>query len=129
MTVPGRVEAIAAFLGALDLFVLPSHQEAMPLSLLEAMMAGLPILATRVGGVPEALREGSGLLVEPGRPADLARAVAGLMADPHTARRLGDEARRVALSRFTSDRMARDVEALYRAVLAAGRETVAGAPA
>lgn len=129
MAVPGRVEAIGAFMSALDLFVLPSHQEAMPLSLLEAMMAGLPIVATRVGGVPEALREGSGLLVEPGRPADLARAVAGLMADPRTARRLGDEARRLALSRFTSDRMARDVESLYRAVLASGRASVAGAPA
>jgi glycosyltransferase involved in cell wall biosynthesis len=121
LVMPGHVRDLPGFLAALDLYALASRQEAMPLSLLQAMMAGLPIVATRVGGVPEAL-DGAGVLVEPSDPGALASALACLAADPSRAADLGSRARGIARSRFTSARMADRVEALYDALLAADRE-------
>jgi glycosyltransferase involved in cell wall biosynthesis len=86
----GRVADPRSFLAGLDVFAFPSHQEAMPLALLEAMAAGLPVVATRVGGIPEAVEDGiSGLLVPPHRPDLLGAALARIAADPAGARRLG----------------------------------------
>lgn len=63
-------------------YVLPSRSEGMPLSLLEAMAAGVPIIAARVGGVPEVLTAGTGILVEPEDPAALGEAIASVLAKP-----------------------------------------------
>ncbi len=113
----GRVEDPRAFLAALDLFVLPSHQEAMPLALLEAMSAGLPVIASRVGGIPEAVQDGvSGLLVEPSSVPQLAQALERLVRDSARARRLGEEARKIVGDRFSADRMVRRVQDLYERV-------------
>ncbi|HKY31764.1 MAG TPA: glycosyltransferase family 4 protein, partial [Candidatus Polarisedimenticolia bacterium] len=85
----GREEDLPGFMASIDLFALPSHQEAMPLALLQAMSAARPIVASRVGGIPEALGEGAaGRLVEPGRPEALARALDDLWRAPVEARRL-----------------------------------------
>jgi glycosyltransferase involved in cell wall biosynthesis len=117
----GPVESMEEFYAAVDIFALPSHQEAMPLALLEAMSAGLPIVAARVGGIPEAVRDGvNGLLVEPSSPRDLAAALLRLAGDQGQARRMG-EASRAAWPPFSADRMLRQVERLY--------EEVAGGPA
>ena len=114
---PGRVEDIATFLAALDVFVLPSHQEAMPLALLEAMSAGLPVVATRVGGVPEAVHDQvSGLLVEPSDFEQLAAALRRLVHEPELAGRLGRAAQAVAGELFSASRMVRRVQALYEEV-------------
>jgi glycosyltransferase involved in cell wall biosynthesis len=86
----GRIRDVKKFLGALDVFVLPSHSEAMPLALLEAMWSGLPIIATPVGGVPEAVTDGeSALMVRPGDPAALSEALQSLLDDDELASRLG----------------------------------------
>jgi glycosyltransferase involved in cell wall biosynthesis len=77
---PGEVDA-GALLRQLDVLVLPSISEAQPLAVLEAMAAGTPVVATAVGGVPELLADGRGLLVEPGRPGDVADAVERLLTD------------------------------------------------
>ena len=80
---------VPAVLSLLDVYVLPSRMEGVSLTLLEAMSAGLPVVATRVGGNPEVVVEGAtGLLVEPGEPRQLAAALQSL---------LGDEARRLTL--------------------------------
>ncbi|MBY0399199.1 glycosyltransferase, partial [Myxococcota bacterium] len=77
-------------LAAADLFVQPSRSEGLPLAILEAMAAGLPVVATRVGGMGEATLEGvTGLLVEPGRPDDLAQALRTLLDDPDRRRQMG----------------------------------------
>ncbi len=110
-----------AFLRSLDVFALPSHQEALPLALLEAMAAGLPIVATAVGGIPEAVEnEGTGLLVPPGDPEKLASALRRLARDPGLAGRLGEAARRSAERHFSADRMVEQTLAVYRRLDIAG---------
>lgn len=84
-------------LRAADLFVLPSFQEGLPLSLLEAMAAGLPATASRVGGIPSVLHDGqNGLLVPPGDAIALCDALHRLRRDPELRRRLGAAARATA---------------------------------
>ncbi len=114
----GRVQEVRTFLAALDIFAFPSHQEAMGRALLEAMAAGLPIVATRIGGIPEALQQGAaGLLVDPARPDQIAEALGRLARDRDLARRLGSAARAAAERDYGADLMVRRVEALYHAVL------------
>jgi glycosyltransferase involved in cell wall biosynthesis len=84
-----------------DAFVLPSVNENMPLAMLEAMMCGLPCVASRVGGIPEALSADSGLLVAPGDKDALVGAMSRLVDEPGLAARLGARAARVARERFT----------------------------
>jgi glycosyltransferase involved in cell wall biosynthesis len=80
--------------GRAGIFVLPSYAEGLPMSLLEAMGAGCAVVATRVGGIPDVVREGThGLLVEPGEPVALAAAMARLLGDRALAERLGNAAR------------------------------------
>jgi glycosyltransferase involved in cell wall biosynthesis len=118
VTLHGQVGDIGTFLAALDIFAFPSHQEAMPLALLEAMACGLPVVATRVGGIPEAIEHDvSGLLVEPSQPEKLASALKRLASDPDTAGRLAAAARAAAGEKFTAGRMTSAVERLYREVL------------
>jgi L-malate glycosyltransferase len=103
-----------------DVFALPSLMEASPNALLEAMAAGVPIVATHVGGIPEAIEhERSGILVPPGDDRALAAGIARLMKRPQTAARLADAARQSAASRFSFDRMVREFQQLYFDELAA----------
>lgn len=103
-----------------DIFVLPSLMEASPNALIEAMAAGVPIVATRVGGIPEAIEhERSGILVPAGDDRALAAGIARLMKRPQIAARLADAARQSAASRFSFDRMVREFQQLYFDELAA----------
>ena len=102
-------------MAALDVFVLPSTVEAMPLTILEAMAAGVPVVATSIFGVPEIVFEGeSGLLVPPGDALALARALTVLLENPELRRRFGEAGRRLHRSRFTVDRMAEETARVYR---------------
>lgn len=97
-----------------DVFVLPSLAEAFPIALLEAMSAGVPSVASDVGGVRELLQpETSGLLVAAGDVEALAAAMRRLLANADLRSRLGDEARSSAKRRFSAQRMAGEVQALY----------------
>jgi glycosyltransferase involved in cell wall biosynthesis len=90
---PGFVADPAPLLAGADAFVLPSAAENCPLALLQAMASGLPVVASRVGGIPEVVNDGTtGLLVPPGEPAPLAAALRSL-ADPALRARLGGAAR------------------------------------
>ncbi len=111
----GVVRDIPTLLAGASLFVLPSLNEGISLTLLEAMAVGLPVVATKVGGTPEAVEDGvTGLLVPPGDPAALAAAIRRLRADPALARRLGEAGRRRVEQHFDVVRMVRNYEALYR---------------
>jgi glycosyltransferase involved in cell wall biosynthesis len=104
-----------ARLGAADVFVLPSRREGLPLALLEAMAAGLPVVATRVGGVPTALDDGRcGALVPPDDPGALADAVLALLRDPALRARLASAAAARAGERYDVERQVRALEAVYR---------------
>jgi len=105
------------FLTTFDVFVLPSRFEGFPLVLLEAMLAGLPVVATDVGSVAEAVQDGeTGLLVPPDDVQALNEALHTLLDDPDLRRKLGDAGRARALE-FSPARMAREFEALYAEVL------------
>jgi glycosyltransferase involved in cell wall biosynthesis len=112
---------VADLLAAADAFVLPSRSEGLPLALLEAMFAALPIVATRVGEVPVALADGAGLLVEPARPAELANAIDRLLSDAELARSLGAHARTRAVAEFDVAKVAARYESFYRPALNGAR--------
>jgi len=109
---------VGNLLNAIDVFVLPSLWEGLPLALLLAMGAGVPVVATTVSGVPEVVESGrTGLLVEPGDAAALGRALSLLITDPGLARRLAEAARAEALPRFGVDAWVDSVVALYDRLL------------
>lgn len=111
---------IPGLLRASDIFVLPSRWEGLPLAVIEAMMAGLPVVATRVGGVGEVVEDGgTGLLVPPGDPEALAAALRRLVEHEALRRQMGAAGRERALRLFTADRMVGETRALYAALLAA----------
>jgi len=108
------------------LVAVPSRFEGMPLVILEAMQAGIPVVATRVGGVPEVVIDGStGLLVDPGDPAALATALRELLDDPRRCEEMGTAAERRLRDHFTAERMISSYEALYQEVACGGRRRAA----
>jgi sugar transferase (PEP-CTERM/EpsH1 system associated) len=110
----GEVRDVAGLLAHGALFVLPSRSEGISLTLLEAMACGLPVVATRVGGTPEVVRDGqSGLLVSARDPEALAEAILRLRRDPEEARRMGEAGRRRVERDFGIHRMVADYLSLY----------------
>lgn len=105
--------------GRADVFCLPSWWEGTPLTVLEAMAAGLPVVASRVGDVGELLDDSCGRLVPPGDPDALVAALGPLLSDPARRRRMGAAARARAEARFGLDGTLAALDALYRR-LAAG---------
>lgn len=100
---------------ALDLFVQPSMWEGFGITLLEAMAAGTPLVASRVGGVPEVVVDGeTGILVPAGDPEQLAEACAGLLRNRERASRFAKAGRARVEALFGIDRLARDLAGLYR---------------
>lgn len=102
----GQWDSIPEILAAADVFVLPSRWEGLPMALLEGMMAGLPVIATRVEGVDEVVQpDEHGLLVPLESPAELAQAILQLLRSPADRLRMGAAARERVLSSYTTDRM------------------------
>lgn len=103
-----------------DLVINPSYFEAQGTTIMEAMLAGVPVVATDVGGTSDVISEGeTGWLSRPNDAADLARAIREALADPDALRAAGRRAREVALERYTAERMAAQFYALYRELAAA----------
>jgi glycosyltransferase involved in cell wall biosynthesis len=114
----GEKGEIPSWLSAFDLYCLPSLWEGLPNSLLEAMALGLPVIASGVDGVPEAVTSGKdGLLVPPANPAALAAALKSLAGDPEKRAALGAAAKAAVSERFTLRRMIGEYERAYDDVL------------
>ena len=114
----GQVEEVGALYTAADAVVLPSRWEGLPLSLLEALARARPVIASRVGGIPEVIEDGeTGLLVPPDEPLALADALQSFHQRPDLAQRLGIAGAELVASRFTWERMVEDFEAIYDDVL------------
>ena len=114
----GHREDVPELLAACDLFVLPSLYEGLPLSVLEAMAAGKPVIATAIGGTEEAVSNGeTGLLVPPHDPPALAATIRSVLSDPPLGRRLGLAGRERAIREFSAEKMVREVTELYERVL------------
>ncbi len=113
----GEIENLAEFFSALDLFIMPSKSEGLGSSVLMAMSYGLPVVASRVGGLPEIVEEArTGWLVEPGSPVSLADAIAAAAANQQSLKQCGLNAREQA-RQFSLDIMADRTEALYTRLL------------
>jgi glycosyltransferase involved in cell wall biosynthesis len=114
----GYQDDVAPFYAAFDALVLPSGNEGTPVSAIEALAAGRPVVATRVGGVPDVVRDGEdGFLVEAGATDDLAERLERLARDPKLRERMGAAGRERVLPRYAVDRLVEDVDRLYRSLL------------
>ena len=120
----GYQEDISPYYAAFDAFLLPSANEGTPVVAIEALAAGRPVVATRVGGVPDVVRDGEdGFLAQMGDVETLADRLATLAADTGLRRAMGECGRARVLPRYAVDRLIDDVDRLYRALLTARRAT------
>jgi glycosyltransferase involved in cell wall biosynthesis len=114
----GSRQNVAEILACSDIAVLPSQAEGFSNALLEYMAAGLPTVATDVGGNPEVIQDGEdGLLVKPNEPAALAEAILSLLQNPHLASRVGSAARERVRRHFDFSQLTFKVDALYTELL------------
>jgi glycosyltransferase involved in cell wall biosynthesis len=129
VTLLGFRRDVPDILAAADIFVMPSLSEGLPLALVEAMAAGLPVVVSDVGGVPEVAVAGrEAILVPPGEPALLAEGLARLLRDPSARVTMGRAARERALRDFSVSTMCEAYERLYRGE-AVSRSPAPDAPA
>lgn len=112
---PGNIPNAATFLPAFDIFVLPSIKEGLPYVILEAGLAGLPVIASRVGGIPEIVENGvSGLLVKPKNSADVAEKINYLIAHPELQKIYGANLRERVQNNFGLEKMVAKTTAIYK---------------
>jgi glycosyltransferase involved in cell wall biosynthesis len=105
---------VAVLLSRAQIFVLSTHYEGLPISILEAMRAGLPVIATSVSGIPEVVEDGqTGLLVPHNNSQALAQALRTLIESPQLRQRLGDAGRRRFLQEFSVERMITATRTVY----------------
>jgi glycosyltransferase involved in cell wall biosynthesis len=118
---PGFREDIPDILSIVDVFVMPTLREGLGTAILEAMAMGKPIVATRVGGIPEAVQHGvNGLLVPPADAPALATAIQALLTAKEKRLAMGRQSRRIAEQSFSRTGMISAMETLFRQVLEAG---------
>jgi glycosyltransferase involved in cell wall biosynthesis len=119
VTLAGWQRDMPPIYAAMDALVLPSLNEGTSVTAIEAMAAGIPVVATAVGGMPDLIADAqTGLLAPPGDAQALADRVIGLLRDPKQARSLAMAGRQDVLARFGVERLIRDMESLYVTLLA-----------
>ena len=114
----GEREDVPQLLALSDVFASSSHREGLPLAVLEAMMAGLPVVATSVGDIPNVVTKETGVVVPPHRPELLAEALEDLLKNPQKRQAMGQAAYRRAMNEFSLDAWMKKHLALYREMLA-----------
>ena len=117
VTLTGFRSDVTNILSCSDVVVLSSETESAPLTLLEGMSSGLPVVATRVGGIPEIVEDGvNGLLVQSKNPEAIAEKILELNSDPEMRRRLGEAARETVMERYTAERIVGQYMEIYESV-------------
>ena len=114
----GYMAEIRKVLAALDVLVLPSHHEAFGRTLIEAMAMAKPVVATNVGGMPEAVSPDTGLLVPAGNPKELAAAISFVLEDPERAAEMGNRGRERVLAQFSMGKYIQGLEDVMIEILA-----------
>ena len=112
----GKQKEIPKVLKSSDIFVLPSLREAFGLVILEAMITGLPVIASKVGGIPEIINNKNGLLVESENPEKLANTLLDLIAHPDRCKKLSAYGQKTVLEKFTAKKMAEEYEREYSSI-------------
>ena len=111
----GKQKEIPKLLKSSDIFVLPSLREAFGLVILEAMITGLPVIASKVGGIPEIIKDGgNGLLVEPKNSKKLTSILTDLIAQQKKRQKLASAGQKTVLEKFTAKKMAEEYEKIYK---------------
>lgn len=114
----GYQEEVGRFYDAFDAMLLPSANEGTPVSVIEALASGCPTVATRVGGVPDVVRDGvDGFLVDVGDADAMATRLAELARDPELRARMGAAGRERVVERYAVERLVDDIDSLYRTLL------------
>jgi glycosyltransferase involved in cell wall biosynthesis len=115
----GERKDIPEILSLMDVFVLPSFsREGLGLAIIEAMAAKKPVVATEIGGIPEAVNKGkTGFLVPPGDPAALATAIVELLQNPKKAKEMGEKGRARVMERFTKTKMLSEIQEVYQSLV------------
>jgi glycosyltransferase involved in cell wall biosynthesis len=114
----GARSEIPELLNTLDIFVLPSLSEGLPMSILEAMACGLPVVATRVGGIPEVVLDGqTGILVSSQDVPQFASALETLVQQKSIRENLGSQGRQRVVEHFSRQRMVQEYQALYESLM------------
>ena len=109
----GQIPNAYKLLNAFDIFVLPSVKEGFPWAVIEAMTAKLPVIATRVGAVPEIIEDGkNGIIVEPAQPEKIAEKIQDLLSNDRLRQEMGIQAHQTVLFKFELDKMIRQIEEL-----------------
>ncbi|MFH1740184.1 MAG: glycosyltransferase [bacterium] len=117
VTLTGYRSDVREILAGLDALVLPTSLEGCPVSVMEAMAAGLPVIAAKAGGVAELVEDQrTGLLIEPGNEESLTRAILSLVENPALRSKLGEAGREKIEKEFSLDRMAKQIENVYDAL-------------
>ena len=119
IVMPGNQENVVPWLQAMDVFVLPSYaNEGVPQAVLQAMSCGIPVVATTIGGIPEAVRDHeTGIMVPPRDAAALTKALQALLSDGNMRLRYGQAGRRMALEKFGLGLMLDKMEAIFQEVV------------
>ena len=112
------IEAVKSQLSKANCLVLPSFQENSPLTVTEAMAAGVPVVASRVGGIPEMIEDGkTGFLIDPYDTNDICRAVSKILTDDSLALSMGKRAKETARKRYMASSVAESTIKVYREIL------------
>jgi N-acetyl-alpha-D-glucosaminyl L-malate synthase BshA len=117
VTFLGKLAAVEELLSCADLFLLPSESESFGLAALEAMACGVPVVGTRVGGLPEVIPAEAGILLPVGAAREMGEAALALLSDSNVWERASRAARDVAVSRYSIDKVLPAYESWYRRVL------------
>jgi glycosyltransferase involved in cell wall biosynthesis len=119
----GTRKDIAEMLSLMDVFALPSHtREGLGIAIIEAMAAERPVVATDIGGIPEAVNHGeTGLLVPPGDPEALSKAIIELLQNPKKAEEMGEKGRARVKEKFTTKKMLSEIENVYQSLVSQGK--------
>jgi glycosyltransferase involved in cell wall biosynthesis len=114
----GYQDDVAPYYAAFDALILPSANEGTPVSAIESLAGGRPVVATAVGGVPDVVRDGvDGFLVQPGDVDAMAERLARLAADADLRRRMGEAGAASVRERYAVERLLDDMDRLYRRLL------------
>jgi glycosyltransferase involved in cell wall biosynthesis len=113
-----KISDVPLYLGISDVFLLPSYYEGMPMSIIEAMRGEKPIIATRVGAIPDMIESGvSGILINPGHPEEIATAIIRLRNEPILKEKIAKGARNVFEQRFETSKVVLDINNLYKEMI------------